>query len=529
MSYTLLLDKQLIPLCLDDGYTCVTESGEILNANPKSTKLDDIINYVQALPSRAGKPLVITPVAIEDIEGLLETLTHTLSSPEQEDDTELGQHLVALCQAGVNLGASDIHVEIYRKETRYLIRVDGKREVLTHFADGQSALRQNRKKGIDLASYVFGTLGNQDVNEREPANDSFEVNLVWEAEKADAEGCAVLEPKIFEWRAALMPLDRGVKLTMRCLTPRDKPLLLKDMDLPQSYLTQLIRAVQQRGGAIAVTGPMGSGKSSLIYALLDTIDSTARSIHALEDPVEFNQKGICKTAVEPQTETKLGSGVYKDYAFYAKEQLRHDVDVAPFGELRDHAAAKEFCRKAETGGLAITTMHTNSAVGIAQTFIEQMGISPAIVSSPDLMRLFVHQKLVRKLCPHCALSHAQAREREDTREKALHLEQLLPNDVETVNIKHPDGCDECHQKGEKGRVVVMEIIVLDDEDRRFIAKQDYLGWKHFLKQKGWPDIRDHALSRIRKGIVDIASASEQINDLMPVDVTTIYREMQEEL
>ncbi|TFZ62426.1 type II secretion protein [Photobacterium damselae subsp. piscicida] len=520
MNHTVLQDPMITRLCLDDGYTCVTEHGEILSANPHSAKLDDIIEAVQSLSFMAGQTPTLTAVSQDYLETLLEVLTeHTTPSvQDKEKESLLGLHLAALCQAAVDKGASDIHVEVYRKTTRYLIRVDGKREVLTRFADGQSALHQDRSKGIDLSSYVFSTLGNQDVNEREPANDSFDVNLVWDD-----------KPKTFEFRAALMPLDRGIKLTLRCLTPRDKPLELSDMDLPASYSKQLIRAVNQRGGAIVITGPMGSGKSSLIYALLDTIDSTARSIHALEDPVEFEQQGVCKTAVEPNTETKLGSGVYKDYAYYAKEQLRHDIDVAPFGELRDHAAAKEFCRKAETGGLAITTLHTNSVLGIPQTFIEQMGISPAIVAAPDLMRLFVHQKLVRKLCPHCALTYQEALDSPQTHDKAQLLHTLLPEHYQTCRVRSPHGCTQCEGKGEKGRVVVMELVVLDDTDRRHIFAQDYLTWKTSLKGKGWPDIRDHTLSRIKRGQVDIESASEQINDLMPVQAADIYQSMMDAL
>lgn len=519
MNHTVLRDPSITRLCLDDGHTCVTELGEILCANAHSAKLDDIIAAVQSLSFMAGQSPTITSVSQDYIETLLDVLTHSTHLPQdKEKESLLGLHLVALCQAAVDKGASDIHIEVYRKTTRYLIRVDGKREVLTRFADGQSALHQDRGKGVDLSSYVFSTLGNQDVNEREPANDSFDVNLQWDNKS-----------KTFEFRAALMPLDRGIKLTLRCLTPRDKPLELSDMDLPVSYTDQLMRAVNQRGGAIVITGPMGSGKSSLIYALLDTVDSTARCIHSLEDPVEFEQAGICKTAVEPNTETKLGSGIYKDYAFYAKEQLRHDIDVAPFGELRDHAAAKEFCRKAETGGLAITTLHTNSVLGIPQTLIQQMGISPAIVAAPDLMRLFVHQKLIRKLCSHCALSYQEAIASPHTKAKAQLLSTLLPEHYQHCRVKSPQGCSACGGKGEKGRLVVMELVVLDDSDRQYIFAQDYLAWKQSLKARGWPDIRDHTLSRIKRGQVDIESASEQINDLMPIKVDQVYKNMMEEL
>ena len=504
----------IMRLCRDDGHTFVSDDGTILSSAADSPYLETILTQVQSLPMMTGKKILIHPASTEQIHTLLDI---NIATEHQLDESELGQYLKTVCQTAVNDGASDIHIEVERESTRFLIRVDGRRVKLTTFENGNSALNQPRQRGIDLASYIFSTLGHHDINEREPANDSFHLDLMWQGQL-----------KKFEWRAALMPLNRGIKVTLRCLTPRDKPLTLNDMDLPQPFIDQLLHAIHQRGGGVVITGPMGSGKTSLIYALLDNIDSTARSVHALEDPVEFEQKGICKTAVEPDAETKLGSGVFKDFAYYAKEQLRHDVDVAPFGELRDHAAAKQFCRKAETGGLAITTLHTNSALGIPQTFIEQMAISPSIIAAPDLMRLFVHQKLVRKLCPHCALSHSEAMNNPLTQLKAQRLSAII-NDTETARIKHPNGCEKCHYLGEKGRLVVMELIVLDDNDRDYIARKAYLDWKRHLKKQGWPDIRDHALSRLRRGQIDIDAACEQINDLEPVTTAKIYSHMQEAL
>ncbi|MDN4697362.1 ATPase, T2SS/T4P/T4SS family [Vibrio parahaemolyticus] len=150
---------------------------------------------------------------------------------------------------------------------------------------------------------------------------------------------------------------------------------------------------------------MGSGKSSLVYALLEKVDRIARNVHSLEDPVEFSQDFVSKTQVQPSLETFEGSGVKMDYAFYCKETLRHDVDISNIGEIRDTPTAAEFCRKAETGGLALATLHTNSALGVAQTFIQQLKMPAAIVGAPDLMAMFVHVKLVRKLCD-CAFSFA---------------------------------------------------------------------------------------------------------------------------
>ncbi|WP_318419564.1 GspE/PulE family protein [Photobacterium leiognathi] len=522
----LITDPALIRLCLDDGSTFVTSEGEIKTANPQAPKLDDIAQYVKAMPFMTGKDVVINQTSVVEVNIAIDIMTQsgTVESGRGKD-TAVGALLSSLCQSAVDRGTSDIHVEVDGELTRFLIRVDGRREVLERFADGSSALHQPRKTGTSLATYVFATLGGQDIKLRDPANDRFALPLNWQG-----------ETKLFEWRAALIPLDNGIKLTLRCLTSRDKALSLEDMDLPLPYLTVLREMIQKRSGAIVICGPMGSGKSSLVTALIETIDRTARCVHALEDPVEFKQSMVSKTTVEPKKETKLGEGRYRDYAFYAVETLRHDVDVPVLGEVREYAAAKEFCRKAETGGLAITTLHTNSALGVPQTFIQQLNIPAAIVGAPGLMLMFVHQKLVRKLCPHCALPigieaetiYDAAGHLAEYRKKKQQLQTLLPDAV-NAQVKHPGGCKACSNKGEKGRLVVMEIIVLDDIDRQYIAKEDDHGWKQHLINQGWPDIREHTLSRIKNGQVDIASASEQVDGLMPVDIKNIYADMQEAL
>ncbi|PSU45769.1 type II secretion protein [Photobacterium frigidiphilum] len=547
----LLSDKALVRLCLDDGRTFVTSKGEILTCSVDAPKLDAIRDYVQTNQSLCnarfwGEVPILSRVAEDRVETMMEIMAQALSLTDNETEkSKMEQFLTSLCQAGVNARASDIHIEIHRSETRFLLRVDGVREILLTFASGESALRQQRDVGIRLAAYIFNKRGRSDFSERDPNDDSFAIELMTsELSTSETDGepddqkvpsASTILSKIIEWRVALMPLDRGIKLTLRCLTPLGAPLTLAAMDLPAPYIEQLVYAVSRRGGGIFITGPMGSGKSSMIYALLENVDRVARSVHALEDPVEFEQEGVCKTSVEPAKETKSGSGKYRDYAFYAKEQLRHDIDVAPFGEIRDYAAAKEFCRKAETGGLAITTLHTNSALGVPSTMIEQLNIPAAVVSAPGLMLLFTHQKLVRRLC-ECALSLDQAKDIYDEagladvfEDKQNKLRTLVPDHLDTVRVKHPKGCVHCQDKGEKGRVLVMEMIVLEDGDREFIRRQDYLGWKNYLNQNGWPDIRQHTLHRIRRGQVDILSVSEQIDGLMPRHADAIYRRMADAL
>ncbi|CAK3742782.1 hypothetical protein VCRA2120E57_1720001 [Vibrio crassostreae] len=152
------------------------------------------------------------------------------------------------------------------------------------------------------------------------------------------------------------------------------------------------------------------------------------------------------------------------------------------------------------------------------------------------MQLFTHQKLVRKLCPHCALTLDEAKavydhhdEQAAYQTKLTQVSTLLPDAHHQVRVKHPAGCKHCRQTGESGRLLVLELIAIEDADREFIKVQDYLGWSRYLQTQGWPDIRRHTLHRIALGQVDIASASEQVDGLMPVSSQSLYQQIGQEM
>lgn len=534
---TLLHDPVLLRLCIEDGHTVVSNDGVVWVDGPNTPKFREICAYLRETESLAeGRLYGRSPtVELTDTTRIQILLDIARSSLEQKDndalESEFGEKLTQLCQASVDVKASDIHLEVHRNQTQILLRVDGKRERLTTFANGESAERLDGAFGIALAAYAFN-LGNSNFSPRLPLNDRFELPLLLSDEKKQQ------VPTVVEWRIALMPLSHGIKVVLRCLTPLGAPLTLDSMDLLPTQEALLRSKMQRRSGIIVLTGPMGSGKTSMVYALFDTLDRVARCCHALEDPVEFEQKGVTKTLVEPKRELKEGTGQYLDYTFYALEQLRQDIDVTSFGELRSYDTTKEFTRKGETGGLALATLHANSAMGVPSIFIEQLNVPASIVSAPDLMQLFTHQKLVRKLCPHCALVPSKAQEvytqagiLEEYQQKIKQLEKLIPEALsqDTVRLKHPEGCHSCRSKGEQGRLMVLELIALEDADREYIKQQDYIGWKRYLESQEWPDIRRHTLHRIAKGQVDIASASEQVDGLMPVASKALYEKMQQEM
>ncbi|HFK4420959.1 TPA: GspE/PulE family protein [Vibrio parahaemolyticus] len=529
-------EKTLLTLCRDDGYTIVNAALTVQTSNLNAPNLGRIMDLLQGSKALLGQDVIVEEVPQSVIDEALAMFSDTQHQTlkEQGEQNVVERQLQALCQTAVNENSSDVHVLTTPDSTLFLLRTVGVRRVISRFHNHQSAQNQPRQVGLALIDYVFSTLGGQDIKYTLPANDRFSLPLK-----------VGNELRLFEWRAALIPTFDGPKLTLRCLTQKNKALSLEDMDLPTPYLATLVRMIHKRQGAIILTGPMGSGKSSLANAMLEKVDRVARNVHTLEDPVEFSQAFVSKTQVQPNLETFEGSGVKMDYAFYTKEQLRHDIDVSGIGEIRDTATAAEFCRKAETGGLALATLHTNGALGVPQTFIQHLKVPAAIVGAPDLMAMFVHVKLVRKLCD-CAFSFADCDSEAAKKAyssinssdklalKISQLEKLCSEDeLKNVRLLNPCGCDKCNKEGgvsgESGRLVVMEMIVLDDTDRQFIIKEDDLGWKQHLKAQGWPDIKDHCKSRIMRGQVDILSASEQVDDLVPVPVTDIYRAMQEAL
>lgn len=529
-------DSTLMALCLEDGHTVVDSEGvihvDVDNAHPP--KLDVIKAYVRNQPTHEGRAPVVKKSDPALVQRLLEMAPSISSTQSEEaDQSQMAEKLTALCQAAVNAKASDIHIEVVRQETRILLRVDGKRRQLDKLANGESARLQSDTLGKQLARYALQMKGNHNYTERTPLNDRFELTLTCDGQGEKVERI----DKRVEWRVALMPLDRGIKVVLRCLTPLGAPLTFEAMDLLPTQKDLFMSFTKRRSGIGILTGPMGSGKSSLMFALFESIDREARCCHTLEDPVEFEQEGVTKTLVEPRRKFTEEGDIYLDYEFYAQEQLRQDIDITAFGELRTAKATKEFIRKGETGGLALSTLHANSAIGVPAILIEQLGIAPSMVAAPGLMQLFSHQKLIRKLCPDCALPLSEAGEVYQGCGKTEEFDVLTrqmnavidKHHQSQVRVRHPSGCQSCDQKGEKGRLLVLEMIALEDADREFIKQQDYLGWKRYLESQGWPDIREHTLHRIRLGQVDLASASEQVDGLMPVASQQRYAQLKQEM
>jgi len=235
-------------------------------------------------------------------------------------------------------------------------------------------------------------------------------------------------------------------------------------------------------GIIMVSGPTGSGKTTTLYSILNMLNDISKNIITIEDPVEYNLKGINQM----QVNTKIGF----DFANGLRSILRQDPDIILVGEIRDNETAEISIRSALTGHLVLSTIHTNNAVGTIGRLLD-MGIKPFLISST--LAGVIAQRLVRKICPNCAEEYIS-----DEREmRILGLEK-------PVKLRRGKGCSLCNNTGYRGRTGIFEIFEIDN-DIKNIIDTGYSENKveKLAVDKGMNTLRKSCISKVLKGITTV--------------------------
>jgi type II secretory ATPase GspE/PulE/Tfp pilus assembly ATPase PilB-like protein len=312
--------------------------------------------------------------------------------------------------------ASDIHFEPGEKEVRIRMRIDGRLQETPPPA----------KSMYDAIITRIKILSNMDISERRvPQDGRFKFRA---------------DNKVVDLRVNSLPEVHGEKIVMRILDQSSLAVELSDIGFEGKTLEDFKRILSLPNGIILVTGPTGSGKSTTLYGALGYVNQPDVNIQTVEEPVEYQVKGINQCAIR--------SNVGMTFASALRAILRQDPDIIMVGEIRDRETAEIAMRAALTGHLVLSTLHTNDATSSFSRLID-MGVADYLISST--VKLVLAQRLVRRLCPKC--KQPVTPDPSDLRV----IERLYP-DASQWTFYKPVGCDNCRNIGYRGRAAVMEFL-----------------------------------------------------------------------
>ncbi|MEW6674118.1 MAG: type II secretion system ATPase GspE [Thermodesulfobacteriota bacterium] len=253
-------------------------------------------------------------------------------------------------------------------------------------------------------------------------------------------------------RVSTIPTSFGERLVLRLLNKTGSLLKLAEIGLSSEKLALLEELVQSPNGIILVTGPTGSGKTTTLYAILTSINTPEINIITIEDPIEYQIKGISQIQVNPKINLTFAKGL--------RSIVRQDPDVVLVGEIRDHETAEIAVQSALTGHLVFSTLHTNDSAS-AITRLVDIGVEPFLISSSVVA--VVAQRLIRVLCNECKEAHLP----DETELKSMEVD---PDRIKNRPIYRAKGCPHCFHTGYRGRIGIFEILVLNNALRSLVLK-----------------------------------------------------------
>jgi general secretion pathway protein E len=345
-----------------------------------------------------------------------------------------------LVENAISHEASDIHIEPFEDTLRIRYRIDG---VLYEQESPPRRLQAAVTSRIKI-------MAEMNIAERRLPQDG-RIRVTLHGQRVDI-------------RVSTMPTVHGESIVMRLLQRASVFHPLEKLGFPTGTLARFESLIKRPHGILLVTGPTGSGKTTTLYAALDKINAPGVKIITVEDPVEYQLKGVNQIPVKSKIGLSFAQGL--------RHIVRQDPDVILVGEIRDLETAEIAIQASLTGHLVFSTLHTNDAPG-AITRLQDMGVEPYLVAS--VLEGVLAQRLVRRICPACRVPDAPSRA-----------------DLDALGVKGPTGaplfrgkgCDDCRGTGYRGRSGIYELFVIDEDARSLV-----------LRRASTRDIRQHAISR----------------------------------
>ncbi|HLO97410.1 MAG TPA: ATPase, T2SS/T4P/T4SS family [Fimbriimonas sp.] len=434
-----------------------------LEVEPMIAIEEEVMQMIQQVYRQEGDLLA---GVMRDFDGS-ELSFHAPQDDEEEEEADEAPIIrlanLIISQAVIDK-ASDVHIEPMKDGLRVRYRTDG---VLTE------GMQLPKKVAAALASR-FKIIANMDIAEkRAPQDNRISMSV---------------SGREYDFRVSTLPCIFGEKIVMRVLDKGGIKVGLNKLGFLQHNLMTLEDMTSKTFGIILVTGPTGSGKSTTLYSILNHINTGDNNIITIEDPVEYELAGINQCGVNVRAGMTFAAGL--------RAMLRQDPDVIMVGEMRDTETATIAMEAALTGHLVLSTLHTNDAPS-APTRLMDMGVEPFLISSSIIGILA--QRLCRVICSNCKESYEHPKA--DILRYGFELPEHVTNDPsEFVTLYRGRGCDKCKKTGYKGRTGIHELLVVTDEIRDLILKEEAA---HILRQtavrQGMYTLQMDALAKVLMG------------------------------
>jgi type IV pilus assembly protein PilB len=395
-------------------------------------------------------------------------LEQQVSGSADDDQDEVGEESVVarlmnqIVTEAIRSGAGDIYIEPGERDVRIRFRVDGVCQVINTLPKKlhrQIISRLKINSGMDIAE------------RRIPQDGRFGV---------------VLDGKAVDFRVAVLPIVAGEMAVLRLLRRDSIMMSLKDLGFLEQNMRYLLEALALPYGAILVTGPTGSGKSTTLYAAINETNDPKANLITVEDPVEYRLAGLSQV----QVNEKAGL----TFAAALRSILRQDPDKVMIGEIRDKETGTIAIEAALTGHLVLSTLHTNDAPS-AITRLTEMGIEPFL--SASAITLVMAQRLARRLCPDCKEAYIPE-------ESALTRIGFPFEPGKPPQLYRARGCKKCNDIGYRGRMGVHEVMKMSENLERLTvenASADELN--RAAIEEGMLTLRDDGFSKVKLGMTSI--------------------------
>jgi len=438
--------------------------------------LDDI----RTITNRDVQPLVATAADVEraiqkyaGIDGQVEALASVASDALESEDEQMESSLEdaaivklvnAIMTQAVGDRASDVHIEPAEKNVRIRFRVDG----VLH--EPMPPAPKNIQGGLISRLKVMA-----------------ELNIAEKRVPQDGRISMKVGGRQLDLRLATLPTVFGEKVVIRILDKSQALLKLEDLGFLEGPYERFARSFRKPYGAILVTGPTGSGKSTTMYSTLNILNEEDKNIITVEDPVEYRLPGVNQMQVNPKAGLTFASAL--------RSILRADPDIVLIGEVRDRETAMIAVEAALTGHLVLSSLHTNDAPS-ALTRLTEMDVETFLVASA--IDSVVAQRLARKLCERCKVAH----EPDESELMAAGFPEGSWSQLE--EIYRAQGCAACANTGYRGRMGLYEVMPMtEDIERLTVERASSEAIKAVALQQGMISLRDDGLEKVRMGLTSI--------------------------